>query len=171
MLTNTGRFLHLQVSPIAANKAAARTGRVLMFRDVSDVEKAQREIQSSEKLLRTLVDHSVNGIIRMRWVEEDDAKSLRVIFANAAAGRYMDSNPDEMNDLSATGLIQLASSGMDQRDSEELQEQFLAAAESGEVIDTECRVGLDSTQKWLRPAYDTAASTFSSPRSSSKRRS
>jgi len=164
MLTNTGRFLHLQVSPIATNKAAARMGRVLMFRDVSDVEKAQKEIRTSEMLLRTLVDHSVNGIIRMRWVDEDDGRSLRCIFANAAAGRYLCSNPDEMIDLTASGLMKLASSGMEPRDSEDLLGQFLEAAENGEVIDTECRVGSDSTQKWLRvigePVGDDVAVTF-----------
>jgi len=164
MLTNTGRFLHLQVSPITANNNAARTGRVLMFRDVSDVEKAQKEIRSSEKLLRTLVDHSVNGIIRMRWLGDNDEKSLRVIFANAAAGRYLDTDPENMNDLSATQLMKLAASGMEPRDAEDLQAQFLEAAENSEVIDTECRVGLDSTMKWLRvigePVGDDVAVTF-----------
>ncbi len=164
MLTGTGRFLHLQVSPIATNKAAARMGRVLMFRDVSDVEKAQREIRSSEQLLRTLVNHSVNGIIRMRWFDEDDGRILRCIFANAAAGRYLHSNPDEMMDLTAGEIMKLSSAGMDARDSEELHEQFMEAAENGEVIDTEVRVGLDSTQKWLRvigePVGDDVAVTF-----------
>lgn len=164
ILTNTGRFLHLQVSPIVANNNVARSGRVLMFRDVSDVEKAQKEIRSNEKLLRTLVDHSVNGIIRMRWIEESDKKSLRVIFANAAAGRYLNTDPEKMSDLSATGVMVLASSGMDQRDAEDLQEQFLEAAENGEVIDTECRIGLDSTMKWLRvigePVGEDVAVTF-----------
>jgi diguanylate cyclase (GGDEF)-like protein len=164
MLTNTGRFLHLQVSSISANKASARNGRVLMFRDVSDVEKAQREVRSSEKLLRTLVDHSVNGIIRMRWVAEDEKRSLRCIFANAAAGRYLKTDPNEMIDLTASGIMQLASSGMDPRDSEELQEQFLEAADKGEVIDTETRAGQDSMQKWLRvigePVGDDVAVTF-----------
>jgi diguanylate cyclase (GGDEF)-like protein len=164
MMTNTGRFLHLQVSPITANNNAARTGRVLMFRDVSDVEKAQKEIRSSEKLLRTLVDHSVNGIIRMRWLGDNDDKSLRVIFANAAAGRYLDTDPENMNDLSATQLMKLAASGMDPRDAEDLQAQFLEAAENSEVIDTECCVGLDSTMKWLRvigePVGDDVAVTF-----------
>lgn len=164
MMTNTGRFLHLQVSPISTNKAAGRTGRVLMFRDVSDVEKAQREVQNSERLLRTLVDHSVNGIIRMRWVDEDEKRSLRCIFANAAAGRYLSTNPDDMNNLTASGLLDLASSGMDQRDSEDLKEQFLEAAENGHMIDTETRIGLASTQRWLRvigePVGDDVAVTF-----------
>ena len=164
MLTNTGRFLHLQVSPITANNKAARTGRVLMFRDVSDVEKAQKEIRSSEKLLRTLVDHSVNGIIRMRWLGENDEKSLRVIFANAAAGRYLETDPENMNDLSASQLMNLAASGMEPRDAEDLQAQFLEAAENSDVIDTECRVGLNTTMKWLRvigePVGDDVAVTF-----------
>jgi len=164
MLTNTGRFLHLQVSPIATNKAAARTGRVLMFRDVSDVEKAQREVRSSEKLLRTLVDHSVTGIIRMRWIDEAEKRTLRVIYANAAAGRYLNTDADEMTDLSATGLMQLASRGMESSDAEDLLKQFLEAAENGEVIDTESRIGMDATQKWLRvigePVGDDVAVTF-----------
>ena len=164
MLTNTGRFLHLQVSPISANKASSRNGRVLMFRDVSDVEKAQKEVRSSERLLRTLVDHSVNGIIRMRWVDDEEKRVLRCIFANAAAGRYLNTDPDGMIDLTATGLMKLASSGMEQRDSEDLREQFLEAAEAGEVIDTECRIGLDSTHTWLRligePVGDDVAVTF-----------
>lgn len=164
LLTNTGRFLHLQVSPIARHGAKVRSGRVLMFRDVSDVEKAQKEIRNSELLLRTLVDHSVNGIIRMRWIEEDDKRSLRCIFANAAAGRYLLTDTEDMIDLTASGLINLASSGMDPRDSEDLLEQFMEAAENGDVIDTETRVEAHSTQKWLRligePVGDDVAVTF-----------
>ncbi|MFQ5548771.1 MAG: diguanylate cyclase domain-containing protein [Woeseia sp.] len=164
MLTNTGRFLHLQVSPISARKAAVRSGRVLMFRDVSDVEKAQKEVRSSEKLLRTLVDHSVNGIIRMRWVTGHDGKSLRCIFANAAAGRYLNKDPQEIVDLTASGLMRLASSGMDRNDADDLVEQFVEAAVSGDVMDTEARVSADSTQKWLRiigePVGDDVAVTF-----------
>lgn len=164
MLTNTGRFLHLQVSPISTNAAAARNGRVLMFRDVSDVENAQKEIRSSEMLLRTLVNHSVNGIIRMRWVDEDGKKVLRCIFANAAAGRYLLTDVEDMIDLTATGLMQLAASGMNPRDAEDLLKQFLEAAEKGEVIDTEARIEAGSAQKWLRligePIGDDVAVTF-----------
>lgn len=164
MLTNTGRFLHLQVSPITSSKASSRNGRVLMFRDVSDVEKAQKEVRSSELLLRTLVDHSVNGIIRMRWVDQDDKKSLRCIFANAAAGRYLMTDPEKMIDLTASGLMQIASSGMDSRDSEALLEKFLEAAENGDSIDTETRVESASSQKWLRligePVGEDVAVTF-----------
>ena len=149
MLTDTGRYLHVQVSPMST-KAAARPGRVLMFHDVSDVEKARKEIGGSEMLQRTLVNHSVNGSIRMRWFGEGAERSLRCIFANAAAARYLKTSREDMIGLTAGGIINLASSGMDSRDSADLFERFLAAAESGEVIDTEVRVGTDSSQEWLR---------------------
>ena len=58
MMTDSGRFLHVQASPLESNRPSLREGKVLMFRDVSDVEKAQAEVRASEKLLRTLIDHS-----------------------------------------------------------------------------------------------------------------
>ena len=47
MMTQTGRYLHVQVSEMAGNGATDRSGKVLMFRDVSDVEKAQAEVRHS----------------------------------------------------------------------------------------------------------------------------
>ena len=41
MMTMSGRFLHVQVSPIQTTRTSSSGGQVLMFRDVSDVEKAQ----------------------------------------------------------------------------------------------------------------------------------
>ena len=167
MLTNSGRFLHLQVTPISTNKAETRSGRVLMFRDVSDVEKAQREVQSSEKLLRTLIDHSVNGVIRMRWIASDDFKKdkeLRCIFANAAAGRFLQIDPKKMIDRTAEELLKMASTGMDPLDAELLLKQFAAAAETGEQLDAESKIGVDRTSKWLRvigePVGEDVAITF-----------
>ncbi len=167
MMTATGRFLHLQVTPIATNKAASRNGRVLMFRDVSDVEKAQREVQSSDKLLRTLIDHSVNGIIRMRWISADgthDKRELRCIFANAAAGRFLHVEPENMIDCSAAELVKLYSAGMEVEDSDLLLEQFLEAAQNGEVFDTEVKTDGGGKIRWLRaisePVGEDVAVTF-----------
>ena len=167
MMTNSGRFLHLQVSPIAPNQAMSRTGRVLMFRDVSDVEKAQRETENSERLLRTLIDHSVNGIIRMRWMEEvgrPDHRELRCIFANGAAGKYLRCNPDDMIGRTAAEILELAGSGLVDAEAEHLLRRFLDAAASGDVIDTETRVETDGVSQWLRligePVGEDVAVTF-----------
>ena len=148
MLTNTGRFLHLQVTPIETNAGGAR---ILMFRDVSDVQKAQQEVRSSEELLRTFIDHSVNGVLRMRWITDDSGqKSLKCIFANAAAGRFLHSGIQEIVGSNADNIVQLAASGMGAIDRESLLVQFLESAESGNVLDTESKVTLNGTGKWLR---------------------
>ncbi len=167
MLTNTGRFLHLQVTPIASSEADARLGRVLMFRDVSDVEKAQREVQNNEKLLRTLIDHSVNGIIRLRWISADgthDHRELRCIFANAAAGRFLLVAPGDKIDKTAAEVAELYSVGMNSDESKLLLEQFLEAAQSGEVFETQVRTGTGSSSRWLRvisePVGEDVAVTF-----------
>lgn len=153
MMTHSGRFLHVQVTPIATNNAAARNANVVMFRDVSDVEKAQREVQNSEKLLRTLIDHSVNGVIRLRWVvdsEPGSQKELRCIFANAAAGRYLKCEPDAMIDSNAQDLLKLSMTGMADEEATVLRQRFIGAAESGEVVDAEARIQSHGDVKWLR---------------------
>jgi len=167
MLTNSGRFLHVQVTPIATNNAAARNANVVMFRDVSDVEKAQREVRNSEKLLRTLIDHSVNGIIRLRWLVDEEpgaTKELRCTFANAAAGRYLDSDPDNMIGCDARDILKLAMTGMAAEEADALREQYMAAAESGVVVDSETRVEARGEVKWLRiisePVGEDVAMTF-----------
>lgn len=167
MMTNSGRFLHVQVTPILSGKQSTRRANVVMFRDVSDVEKAQREVQNSEKLLRTLIDHSVNGVIRLRWMVDEapgSMKELRCIFANAAAGRYLDCEPTEMIDRSAQELLELAMTGMEPNDALALRQRFIGAAESGEVVDTEAAVAARGETKWLRiisePVGEDVAMTF-----------
>lgn len=167
MLTASGRFLHIQVTPIATNNAIASNASVVMFRDVSDVEKAQKEVQNSERLLRTLVDHSVNGIIRLRWFDDDrepGTRNLRCIFANAAAGRYLDTDAQKLTNSTADSLLEYATTGLSTEEGVALRERFADAASRGEVFDTETRVEIGGGAKWLRmigePVGDDFALTF-----------
>ncbi|MGI9263050.1 MAG: diguanylate cyclase domain-containing protein [Woeseiaceae bacterium] len=167
MLTTSGRFLHVQVTPIATKNAIASNASVVMFRDVSDVEKAQKEVLNSERLLRTLVDHSVNGIVRLRWVDDSDesgTRQLRCIFANAAAGRYLNTDSKTILDCTADNLLEYATTGMLAEEGESLRERFAEAAACGEVFDTETRVEIGGAAIWLRmigePVGDDFALTF-----------
>jgi diguanylate cyclase (GGDEF)-like protein len=165
MMTATGRFLHIQVSPIASTRKSVAGGQVLMFRDVSDVENAQIEVRKSEKLLRTLIDHSVNGIVRFGWVDEENGqRKLRSIFANAAAGRFLAATADELVDCSATQVIRHAITGMDDNDVEEIMERFARSAEKGKSLDVEVRQVKNGKARWLRvicePVGDDIAATF-----------
>ncbi len=167
MMTYTGRFLHLQVTPIATNKKATGNSRVLMFRDVSDVENAQREVQNSEKLLRTLIDHSVNGIVRLSWISEDgshDHHELRCIFANSAAARILQIGPDEMIHCTAENLVRLFTVCLEDEEADLFYEQFLEAAQNGEVFDRELRIDVERSARWIRvisePVGEDVAVTF-----------
>jgi diguanylate cyclase (GGDEF)-like protein len=165
MMTSTGRFLHVQASNLDSKRNSGRGGRVLMFRDVSDVERAQAEVRKSEKLLRTVINHSVNGIIRLRWVRDDSgSKSLMSIFANAAAGKFLDRDSDELIDSPAGEIVELATCGMDKDAATEILEQFERAVDDGNSLDIEVfhRRGGDS--RWLQmicePVGDDFAVTF-----------
>ncbi len=165
MMTSTGRFLHVQVSPISTSRSSVRGGQVLMFRDVSDVERAQSEVRQNEKLLRTLIDHSVNGIVRFSWVEEGDGEmKLRSIFANAAAGRFLASDTDTLVDCSATQIIRHAVTGMDENDIVDIIDRFNRSIEKGRSLDVEVRQQAKGLARWLRvicePVGDDYAATF-----------
>jgi len=136
-----------------------------MFRDVSDVEKAQSEVRKSEKLLRTLIDHSVNGIIRFRWVRaESGVMELRSIFANAAAGRFLGSDVEDLSDCGAREVLLLATSGMDDPMAEEILERLERSISKGRSLDVEVKHRSNGTGRWLRmiwePVGDDIAATF-----------
>ena len=152
LMTSTGRFLHVQVSPMSTTRAAIRDGKVLMFRDVSDVEKAQAEVRANEALLRTLIDHSVNGIIRLRVPDSEDAdrKELRCIFANAAASRFLGVDCEELIGKTGREIAAIASNGMEHEDAEETVAEFHRVTLVGGSMDTEILHKSNSSTKWLR---------------------
>ena len=152
MMTNTGRFLHVQASPMSSDKASLRDGTVIMFRDVSDVEHAQAEVRASEKLLRTLIDHSVNGIVRLRWTQDEgaDFRKLRCIFANAMAGKFLHANRDDLVDCTGEQIVKIACNAMEPDELDAMVENFRRATDSGENIDTEVHHHSGNSNKWLR---------------------
>lgn len=166
MMTATGRFLHVQVSPIRSERSSVRGGRVLMFRDVSDVEKAQSEVRKSERLLRTLIDHSVNGVTRFRWVQDDElgGNDLRCIFANAAAARFLNCPPDDLVDLTASEITRLAMTGMEAHAQNAILDQLRDSCRRGENMDVELLQNNAETLRFLRmicePVGDDIAATF-----------
>jgi len=166
MMTATGRFLHVQVSEMDVTDRTAGKGKVLMFRDVSDVEKAQAEVRASERMLRTLIDHSVNGIIRLRWKDGDGKKDrqLRCIFANAAAARFLTTERDDLEGSLGEEIVKLATNAMNAEDSADLTNDFRRATGSGDNIDVEVRHVADGVGKWLRmivePFGDDISITF-----------
>ncbi len=165
MLTTSGRFLHVQASVIEDGNGSISAGKVLMFRDVSALEQAQSKVRDSEQLLRTLIEHSVNGIIRLRWFETDDGeRELRCIFANATAVRFLDEELDGLIDSSVDRILKVATSGMEVSDADAVLAQFTRAAEGKRGLDVEVRQRYGASGRWLRmicePVGDDFAATF-----------
>ena len=166
MLTNTGRFLHVQVSSLASTPTSPGKGKVLMFRDVSDVEKAQTEVRNSETLLRTLIDHSPNGVIRLRWAEDEESgtRTMRCIFANAAVGRFLNVDPGDLKGCDSEYIGELATTGMDKADAEPFIALFRDAVTNGKSVETEVRRRQGHAGIWLRmicePVGEDIAVTF-----------
>ena len=164
MMTESGRFLHVQASEIDNHGTSARGGQVLIFRDVSDVERAQSEVRRSEKLLRTLIDQSVNGIVRFAWVEDDGHRELRSIFANSVAGRLLSVDVSDLTDVPATHIVRQAISGMDDADVEDIMDRFEKSVANGEILDIEIMQKNEVPARWLRlicqPIGDDFAATF-----------
>jgi len=152
MLTESGRYLHVQVSDMASTRATSVDGKVLMFRDVSDVEKAQAEVRASEAMLRTLIDHSVNGIIRLRWIqnEEESKAKLRCVFANAAAARFLHMERDDLIDCSGEQIVRIATNAMNSDEAKGIVGTFSKAVQAGDSVDTEIQHQSNGTAKWLR---------------------
>ena len=153
MMTATGRYLHVQVSPMSSTRASVRDGKVLMFRDVSDVERAQAEVRANEALLRTLIDHSVNGIIRLRWQDVDNEKGreLRCIFANVAAEKFLSTRREDLVGELGEDVVKIASSAMDLADANDIAEDFRRATLVGDSMDTEVQHQTsDGPARWLR---------------------
>jgi diguanylate cyclase (GGDEF)-like protein len=152
MMTATGRYLHVQVSDMASTRASCRDGKVLMFRDVSDVEKAQAEVRASEAMLRTLIDHSVNGIIRLRLVQHEGEREakLRCVFANAAAALFLHMERDDLVDCSGEQIVRIATNAMDADEAKDIVRKFRKATGADDSMDIEIQHQSNGTARWLR---------------------
>ncbi|MDH3615943.1 MAG: diguanylate cyclase [Gammaproteobacteria bacterium] len=161
MMTSTGRFLHVQVSQIDTSLTSARGGKVLMFRDVSDVEKAQLEVRKSEKLLRTIINHSVNGVVRFRWDEDESGeKILRSIFANDAAGGFLGTNAEDLVDRAAPEFIRRITSGMDENSVDNILRRFERAVNNGDSLEIEVKQQERGADRWLQMICEPMGADF-----------
>ena len=121
------------------------------FGDAEEVDSSS-DSEKAEKLLRTLIDHSVNGIARLRWLTIGDPgeSKLRCIYANEAFSRLLGIGSEEPINDSGEQIISIATSGMDSSAVENIQSQFARAVEMGESLDIEVRHASGDAAKWIR---------------------
>ena len=84
------RYFELNSAPLTG-PSGNNQGTVVVCRDVTERKRALKALADSEHLIRSLVEHSSNGILRFGCDARDKTSRFRCIFANRAAERYLQS--------------------------------------------------------------------------------
>lgn len=87
---SSDRYFELNSAPLTG-PAGQQQGTVVVCRDVTERKRALRALADSEHLIRSLVEHSSNGILRFARDQRDSDKRFRCTFANRAAERFLQS--------------------------------------------------------------------------------
>jgi len=81
------RFFELNIAPMTAPSGRIH-GTVVICRDITERKQALKALEDSEQLVRSLIEHSSNGILRFARDEEQPDK-YRCTFANRAAEHFL----------------------------------------------------------------------------------
>mgnify|MGYP002622352220 CR=1 FL=1 len=87
---HTDRYFELNSAPLTGPNGRNQ-GTVVVCRDVTERKQALRALADSEHLIRSLVEHSSNGILRFARDSRDSTHRFRCIFANRSAERFLQS--------------------------------------------------------------------------------
>lgn len=79
-----GRMEEVTISPVRGPRGEHR-GRMILLRDVTAKLNAERALMESQELVRTLVDQSPAGILRLR----PEGGDFQILVANPEAGRIL----------------------------------------------------------------------------------
>lgn len=85
---HSDRYFELNSAPLVG-PSGQNQGTVVVCRDVTERKRALRALADSEHLIRSLIEHSSNGILRFTRDDQDASPKFRCIFANRAAERYL----------------------------------------------------------------------------------
>ena len=85
---DSDRYYELNSAPLVGPSGQSQ-GTVVVCRDVTQRKLALRALADSEHLIRSLVEHSSNGILRFARDSRDDSGKFRCTFANRAAELFL----------------------------------------------------------------------------------
>ncbi len=141
LATEDGRYYEVRRSSLRGARRASG-GQIVVCRDVTERQKAQDELQRSERLLRTLVDNSSNGILRLRHVSEDGRDGFRCLFANRAAQRCLG--------LPERRLVDQLMDSFTLPGEGRLEALVARSATLGARADDEMQLGDSKRRRWMR---------------------
>jgi diguanylate cyclase (GGDEF)-like protein/PAS domain S-box-containing protein len=146
------RYFELNSAPLTG-PSGQNQGTVVVCRDVTERKQALRALADSEHLIRSLVEHSSNGILRFARDSQDEGTRFRCIFSNRAAERFLQAGTGTLVGMPLDKLEILSP--------ERLLEQF--GGESPPMTSTsyETVVEIDDDEVWLRVVGEPVGNDFS----------
>jgi diguanylate cyclase (GGDEF)-like protein/PAS domain S-box-containing protein len=149
---DSDRFFELNSAPLTS-PSGQNQGTVVVCRDVTERKKALRALADSEHLIRSLVEHSSNGILRFSRDKRDAASKFRCIFANRAAERFLQTGNGTLVGMPLDKLSIL--------DPENLADRFGENRTSLNSMSYETAIDGDDEEVWLRVVAEPVGEDFS----------
>jgi diguanylate cyclase (GGDEF)-like protein/PAS domain S-box-containing protein len=148
---NPNRFFELTATALSGPSGQYQ-GTVVVCRDVTERNTALRALADSEHLIRSLIEHSSNGILRFARDPLVADSCFRCVFANRAAERFLGADEGTLVGMPLAKLPIL--------EPERLLEHF--DNEGGEgAVSYETLVDLPAGESWLRVIGEPVGGDFS----------
>lgn len=146
------RYYELNSTPLTG-PSGKNQGTVVVCRDVTERKRALKALADSEHLIRSLVEHSSNGILRFARDSRDASRRFRCIFANSSAERFLQSGNGT--------LVGMPLDKLDLLDPEKLLLQFDGDQPSMSSTSYETAVETEDHVSWLRVIGEPVGNDFS----------
>jgi diguanylate cyclase (GGDEF)-like protein len=143
------RYFELNSAPLKS-PSGREQGTVVVCRDVTERKRALRALADSEHLIRSLVEHSSNGILRFA---QDSEQKFRCTFANRAAERYLRNG-------NAT-LVGMPLEKLELLEPARLQTHFANGTDGASSVSYETAVEGNEGDAWLRVVGEPVGTDFS----------
>lgn len=149
---NAGCYFELNSAPLIG-PAGQNQGTVVVCRDVTERKEALKALADSEHLIRSLVEHSANGILRFARDVHDDKRKFRCTYANRAAERFLQSGNGSLVGMPLDKLVQL--------EPDKLSRKFAGKHAPISGLSYETSVEGDEGETWLRIIGEPVGNDFS----------
>ena len=149
---HSDRYYELNSAPLVGPSGQSQ-GTVVVCRDVTQRKLALRALADSEHLIRSLVEHSSNGILRFARDSRDDSGKFRCTFANRAAELFLRRGNGTLVGMPLAKLRAL--------EPERLRDQFKQTDEPTSTIAYETAIDTVDGEIWLRIVGEPVGRDFS----------
>ena len=149
---HSDRYYELNSAPLIGPSGQSQ-GTVVVCRDVTQRKQALSALADSEHLIRSLIEHSSNGILRFARDSRDDGGKFRCTFANRSAEQFLRGGNGTLVGMPLEKLQSLQP--------ERLCERFNMKNEVNAAIAYETAIDSGDGEVWLRIIGEPVGHDFS----------